>query len=40
MVKSFFLLPEEKRGNGAVICLANSDLPLKENVSVIPIGYI
>ena len=40
MVKAFNLLPVEKSGAGAVICLANDDIPLKENISVVPIGYI
>ena len=40
MVKAFKLLPDDKRKEGAVVCLATDDLPLKENINVIPVGYI
>lgn len=40
MVKAFSVIPEERRGNGAVVCLANDDMPLKENINIIPVGYI
>lgn len=38
MVKAFNTI--ENRGNGALVCLRESDIPLTEDVSAIPIGYI
>ena len=42
-IKSFSLIEtklHEKTGRGAVICLAKTDIPLTDNVSVIPVGYV
>ncbi len=40
MIKNFSVLPENKISRGAIICMADTDLPLKENINVIPVGYI
>ena len=43
MISSFTRLdtiPGIKRGNGAVICMANEVLPLTKNDSIIPVNYI
>lgn len=40
MLKHFSVIPDEKRGEGAVICLSKEDFPIIENVNAIPVGYI
>ena len=40
MVKNFSVIPEDKLGSGAVICLAKEDFPITDNISAIPISYI
>lgn len=40
LVKSFDILPEQNRAEGAVVCLCNEDLPLTEGVNSIPVGYL
>ena len=40
MLKHFSVIPEEKRGEGAVICLCNEDFPITRNVNAIPVGYV
>lgn len=40
MVNTFSLILKESSAEGAVICLALDDMPLKENINVIPVGYI
>ena len=40
MLKHFSVIPEEKRGAGAVICLCKEDFPITENVSAIPVWYV
>lgn len=40
MVKNFSVIPEDRLGEGAVVCLVKDDLPLTENVNMIPAGYI
>ena len=41
-ISSFSILKNfgKKVGEGAVICTASTDLPITENVNVIPVGYI
>ena len=39
-IKNFSVIPEEKRGEGAVICLAKEDYPITKDVNAIPISYI
>jgi uncharacterized protein len=39
-IKNFNVLPDSNRAEGAVICLCDDDLPLTENVNVIPVGYL
>ena len=40
MIKNFSVIPSEKLGEGAIVCLVKDDLPLTENVNMIPVGYI
>jgi len=40
MLKYFSVIPKDKRGEGAVICLCNEDFPITENVNAIPVGYV
>ena len=40
MLKHFSVIPEEKKGEGAIICLSQNDFPIMENVNVIPIWYV
>lgn len=40
MVKNFELIPENKRGEGALICFVEQDLPLIKEVSALPISYL
>lgn len=40
MLKHFSVIPEEKRAEGAVICLCSEDFPITENVNAIPVGYV
>ena len=39
-IKNFSVIPEEKRGEGAVICLAKEDYPITKNTNAIPINFI
>ena len=39
-IKNFNVLPDLNRAEGAVICLCDEDLPLTENVNIIPVGYL
>ena len=40
MVENFGLIPENIRGEGALICLVEQDLPLNKEVSALPISYL
>lgn len=40
MVENFELLPGNKRGEGALICFVEQDLPLNKEVSALPISYL
>ena len=40
MLKHFSVIPNEKQGEGAVICLCNEDFPITGSVNAIPIGYV
>lgn len=40
MVKNFEVIPEEIRGNGALVCFVQDDFPLNGEVSAIPISYL
>lgn len=40
MVENFDLLPGNKRGEGALICFVEQDLPLNKEVSALPISYL
>ena len=40
MIRSFGVIPLDKQGTGAVICLVKEDLPLTNNVSAIPVFYL
>lgn len=40
MVKNFEVIPEETRGNGALVCFVQDDFPLNGEVSAIPISYL
>ena len=40
MVENFDLLPGNKRGEGALICFVEQDLPLNKQVSALPISYL
>ena len=39
-IKHFSVIPEDKLGKGAVICLAKEDFPINNNVNAIPVSYI
>ena len=39
-VKNFSLIPEDKLGEGCVICLSKEDYPINKTVNAIPVGYI
>lgn len=39
-IKNFKVLTDLKNTEGAVICLCNEDLPLTENINVIPVAYL
>lgn len=40
MVENFDLLPGNKRGEGALICFVEQDLPVNKEVSALPISYL
>lgn len=40
MVKNFELIPESKRGERALVCFIDQDLPLDSEVSALPISYL
>lgn len=40
MIKNFNVIPEEKMGEGAIVCLIKEDLPLTKTVNAIPAGYV
>ena len=40
MLKNFSVIPDEKLGEGAIICLCNEDFPITEKVNAIPVWYI
>jgi len=40
MIKNFSVIPEDRLGEGAIVCLVKDDFPLTENVNMIPVGYI
>ena len=40
MLKHFSVIPEEKKGEGAIICLCQNDFPIRENVNVVPVWYV
>ncbi len=40
MLKHFAVIPEEKLGEGAIICLCREDFPITENTNAIPVGYV
>lgn len=40
MVKNFEVIPEETRGNGALVCFVQDDFPFNGEVSAIPISYL
>lgn len=40
MVKNFSVIPDDKLGSGAVVCLVKEDFPITENVNAIPVSYI
>ena len=40
MIRNFDVIPEDRRGSGAVVCLVKEDLPLTSNVNAIPVGYL
>lgn len=40
MIKSFSVIPKEKKGEGAIICLTKEDFPVMPDVNAIPIRYI
>ena len=40
MVKNFEVIPEEIRGNGALVCFVQDDFPLNGEASTIPISYL
>ena len=40
MIKSFSLIPKDKLGTGAVICLSNIDFPIDKDNYAIPLSYI
>lgn len=40
MVKNFEVIPEEIRGNGALVCFVQDDFPLNGEASAIPISYL
>lgn len=40
MIKYFSIIPEEKRGDGAVVCLCREDFPITKDVKAIPVWYI
>ena len=42
-IKSFRVIKsvlKQKCGEGAVICMADTYLPLSENVTIVPVGYL
>lgn len=40
ILKHFSIIPNERQGKGAVICLCDKDFPITENVNAIPVGYV
>ena len=40
MLKNFSVIPDEKRGEGAVVCLCKEDFPVTKDVNAIPVWYI
>ena len=40
MIKNFSVIPEDRIGAGAIICLIDKDLPISKNVNAIPISYV
>ena len=40
MLKHFSIIPNEKLGEGSVICLCKEDFPITEKVNAIPVSYI
>ena len=40
MIKNFSVIPNEKLGEGAIICLSKTDFPISEKVNTIPISYV
>ena len=39
-IKKFSVIPEEKMGEGAVVCLSDRDYPITKTVNAIPLSYI
>ena len=39
-IKNFSVIPNNKIGDGAVICLAKEDYPITESVNAVPITYV
>ena len=39
-VKNFSVIPDDKQGEGAVICLAKEDYPITKTINAIPLYYI
>lgn len=40
MLKHFSVIPNEKLGEGSIICLCKEDFPITEKVNAIPVSYI
>lgn len=40
MIKNFSVIPYERLGEGALICLVQDYLPITENVNAIPVSYV
>ena len=39
-IKYFSIIPDDRIGEGAVVCLAKDDFPMTKTVNIIPAGYI
>ena len=39
-IKNFSVIPDDKLGDGAVVCLAKEDYPITPNINAIPVSYV
>lgn len=39
-IKNFSYIPEDKRGQGAVVCLSSTDYPITKTINAVPVSYL